>query len=49
MWYEIAASQGDAEAASERDVVARDMSPQQIDDARALAQDCLASHYKHCK
>jgi TPR repeat protein len=49
MWYEIAASQGDAEAAGERDVVARDMSPQQIDDARALAQECLASHYKHCK
>jgi hypothetical protein len=49
MWYEIAASQGDVEAATDRDVVARDMRPEQIEDARAKAQECLASHYRHCR
>jgi TPR repeat protein len=49
MWYDIAASQGDADAEAERELVARNMSAQQIEDARAMAQRCLSSHYARCK
>jgi TPR repeat protein len=49
MWYEIAASQGDLEAAADRDVVARDMTAEQLAEARIKAQECLASHYKRCR
>jgi TPR repeat protein len=49
MWYEIAASQGDAEAVADRELIARDMTAEQIEDARAKAQLCLSSHYKRCR
>jgi TPR repeat protein len=49
MWYDIAASEGDAEAETGRDQVSRDMSAQQIQDAHEMAQRCLASHYAQCK
>jgi len=49
MWWEIAASQGDAEAVMERDQLEREMPADQVENARALAQACLASHYKRCR
>jgi TPR repeat protein len=49
MWYEIAASQGDVEAVADRDLIARDMTAEQIEDARAKAKECLTSHYKRCR
>lgn len=49
MWWEIAATQGDPEAISERDLLAREMPAPQVEEARALAQACLASHYKRCR
>ena len=47
MWANLAAAAG-ADAANNRDITARKMTPQQIAEARKLARECLASNYKNC-
>ena len=49
MWYNIAASSGKSENASEnRDIVAKLMTPSQIETAQRLAQECEKKIYKGC-
>ena len=47
-WYNLAASKGQPAAFSNRDIVAKRMTPQQIADAQKLARDCQARHLKGC-
>ena len=49
MWFNIAASSGDSENASKnRDIVAKRMTPSQIETAQRLAQECVSKNYKGC-
>ena len=48
MWFNIAASQGDESAAINRDVVAKRMTPSQIETAQRLAGECVKKNYKGC-
>ena len=41
MWYNIAASGGDANAVNERDVIAKKMTPSQLEKAQDLASECV--------
>jgi TPR repeat protein len=46
--FNLAAIKGSANAAKNRDIVAKLMTPQQIADAQKLARDCLARNFKGC-
>ena len=48
MWYDIAATRGNADAKNDLAVVSRELSPQQIAEARAKAQKCTSSNYQQC-
>ena len=48
MWYNLAATQGVKDAVKSRDIVAKEMSQQQIAEAQKLARECLARKYKDC-
>lgn len=48
MWYDIAATQGNAEAKKELASVSKELSPQQIAEARTKAQKCASSNYQEC-
>ena len=48
MWYNISASQGCKYATTNRDVVAKDMTPTQISAAQKLAGECVRKKYKGC-
>ena len=49
MWSNIAASQGETEAATKnRDLFAKLMTPSQIETAQKLAQECENKNYKGC-
>ena len=48
MWYNIAASQGEALAAKSRDDLAEQMTPAQIAEAQRMARDCVAKNLKDC-
>ena len=48
MWYEAAAEQGNAEAKKELVSLSKEMSPQQVTDARDKAQKCVSSKYELC-
>ena len=48
MWLALAAAQGHELAKTNRDKVARLMSPAQVAEAQAMAQKCLAQNYKGC-
>jgi uncharacterized protein len=49
MWYEVAAEQGNAEAKKELAVISKELTPQQISDARAQAEKCKASKFEQCE
>ena len=49
MWYEVAAEQGNAEAKKELAVISKELTPQQISDARAQAEKCKASKFEGCE
>jgi uncharacterized protein len=49
MWYEISATQGSSEAQNEIASIAKEMTPQQIADAREKAQKCKSSSYEQCE
>ncbi len=44
MWFNLAAAQGDKEAATKRDIVAKPMIPDQIAKAERLAREWLEKH-----
>ena len=48
MWWNIAASNGNAGAAKNRDIVAKQMTDADISTAQKLARECVAKNYKGC-
>jgi len=48
MWWSISASQGIKDAAWNRDIVGKIMTPAQIKKAQELARECVAKNYKDC-
>jgi TPR repeat protein len=48
MWFNIAASSGHEKASKNRDIVAKRMTPSQIQEAQTLARECVAKNYKGC-
>ena len=48
MWINLAASNGRDGGAKARDIVAKKMTPAQIEKAQDLARKCLAKNYKRC-
>jgi len=48
MWFNLAAANGHDGAESLRDIVAKIMTPTQIEQAQTLAKECLRKNYKGC-
>jgi uncharacterized protein len=48
MWWNIAASNGDKDAGKNRQTVAKEMTPSQLEKAQDLARECVAKKYKGC-
>jgi len=48
MWYNLAAVNGDGTAVKNRDIIAANMTPQQIAEAQKLARECQARKFKNC-
>ena len=48
MWFNIGASSGDKDASENRYLVAKRMTPSQIETAQKLAQECVRKNYKGC-
>ena len=48
MWWNIAASSGDKDAIHNRDIVAKEMTPSQLETAQKLARECVRKKYKGC-
>jgi TPR repeat protein len=46
MWWNIAASQGHKDGVGNRDIIAKKMTPSQIEKAQTLASECVAKNYK---
>jgi TPR repeat protein len=49
MWFSRAAARGDARAKAELREVSQTMSPQELSQAREMAQACEASNYRSCE
>ena len=48
MWWNLASSAGDADGAKNRDIVAKLMTPQQIEKAQDMARACQEKNFKGC-
>ena len=48
MWFNIAAISGDKYASKNRDIVAKRMTPSQLEKAQDLARECVRKEYKGC-
>jgi TPR repeat protein len=48
MWYEVAATQGNAEAKKDLASLEKELTPQQVTEAREKAQKCKSSSYAQC-
>jgi uncharacterized protein len=48
MWWNIAASSGHKSAINNRDIVAKKMTPSQLEKAQNLARECIRKKYKEC-
>ena len=48
MWWNLASSAGDAGGDKNRDIVAKKMTPQQIEKAQDMARECQARNFKGC-
>ena len=48
MWLNLSASQGYEEVAEVRDLLAKDMTPSQIERAQDLARECMKKKFKGC-
>ena len=48
MWWNIAASQENKDAIENRDIVAQEMTPSQLETAQRLARECVRKKYKRC-
>ena len=48
MWYNIAASKGSILGKEFRNIISKNMTKEQIDEAQKLARECVAKDYKGC-
>ena len=48
MWYNIGASNGNENGKKLRVLIAKEMTPSQIEEAQKLARECVAKNYKGC-
>ena len=48
MWWNIAASSGAKNAIGNRDIIAKRMTPPQLEKAQDLARECVRKNYKGC-
>ena len=48
MWFNIAASLGGKTTTENRDIVAKRMTPSQLEKAQDLARECVRKEYKGC-
>jgi hypothetical protein len=48
MWYNIAASSGNKVASKNRDLIAKEMTPSQLEKSQDLARECVRKKYKGC-
>ena len=48
MWLNIAAANGEVDAPRQRDLVAKQMTPRQIEQAQEFARECVRKEYKGC-
>lgn len=48
MWMNIAASLGNDEASTNRDLIAKEMTPNQVAEAQRLARECVSKEYRGC-
>ena len=48
MWSNIADSNGNKDGAILRDILAKKMTPSQIEEAQKLARECVTKNYKGC-
>ena len=48
MWSNIAALSGYKDASKNRDLIAKKMTPTQIEKAQELARECVRKEYKGC-
>jgi TPR repeat protein len=48
MWYNISAANGDELGGTNRDIIAEGMTQQAIEQAQAMARECMSSGYQNC-
>ena len=48
MWFNIGAANGNELGGTNRDIVAKKMTPAAISKAQAMARECMSSKYKEC-
>ena len=48
MWYNIGAANGNENGGTNRDRIAKEMTPAAIEKAQAMARECMSSNYKKC-
>jgi hypothetical protein len=48
MWFNIAASRGDNDAAKAREFITKKLTPTQIAEAQNLARECVVKNFKGC-
>ena len=48
MWYNLGAINGSDNGSNNRDIVAKEMTPAQIEEAQRKAKDCLKKSYRDC-
>ena len=48
MWYNLSSLSGHANGTKDRDLLAKEMTPQQIEKAQNMARECEAKDFKEC-
>ena len=48
MWYNIGAANGNENGGTNRDIIAKEMTSEDISEAQAMARECMNSNYKKC-
>ena len=48
MWYNLGAANGNELGAKNREIVAKKMTPQAIEQAQKMASECMSKDYKNC-
>ena len=48
MWFNLSSASGNADGAKNRDIIAKKMTPQQIEKAQDMARACQARNFKGC-